>query len=218
MSIRKKWLTVVLGICFVAAAQVAVAQTDVDVRVKLGSAAGVDKIEITNFAEADVSSESSGNFQVEVAFTPQQGPGPGFVGTVGIFGRNHQGHVDDPVLPTDVKYDAAGLSGSVGVSLPVDSFLHFEGRLELDLGSGKPTLTTPGAVWNPTRDGSYSAASIIFGGYYTLSRPGLQIGLELGAQSFTGNFQIFDSTFGTWDDAKVKGSGGTANLVIGYRF
>jgi hypothetical protein len=212
MSIRKKWLAVFFGICFVAAAQVAVAQTDVDVRVKLGSAAGVDTIEFSDTGTFDVSQSDSSNFQVEVAFTPQQGP-VNFVGTAGIFGRDHEGN--DPFSVTHITYSAAGLSGSAGISIAADNHLHFEGRLELALGSGEPTFSP---FSGPTRKGSYAATALIFGGYYTISRPGLQIGLELGAQSFVGNFQIFDSTFGTWVDGKVKGSGGTANLVIGYRF
>jgi hypothetical protein len=216
MNIRKKWLPFILGICFVWSAQIAVAETDIDLRVKIGSAAGADKVEITNIAQADTTSESSGNFQIEVAFSPRQGP-VNFVGTVGIFGRNHAGHVDDLFLPTDVEYDAGGLSGSAGISIAADNNLHFEGRLELALGSGKPTLTSPNAVWNTTKEGGYSSTSLILGGYYTISRPGLQIGLELGAQSFTGNFQIWNNG-GFWTDGKVKGSGGTANLVIGYRF
>ncbi len=217
MSIRKKWLAGVLCICFIATAHVAVAETGVDLRVKLGSAAGVDKVEFSDTGTFNASQSDSGNFQIEVAFTPEQGP-VNFVGTIGIFGRNHQGHIDDPFfVPTDVKYDAGGLSGSAGVSIKANENLHFEGRFELDLGSGKPTFTSPFVIFNPVKEGSYAATSLILGGYFTLSKPGLQLGIELGAQSFTGNFQIWNNA-GFWEDAKVKGSGGTANLVIGYRF
>ncbi len=69
-----------------------------DVRAKLGSAAGVDNIEITDFAGADTSQEDSSNFQIEVAFSPRQDSTVNFVGTAGVFGRNHKGHVDDPFL------------------------------------------------------------------------------------------------------------------------
>ena len=218
MSIKKKWLSVIFGICFVGAAHVAVAETNIDLRVKLGSAAGVDTVEVTNIGETDATQSGSGNFQVEVAFTPQSSSGANFVGTIGVFGRNHKGQVADPVLPTDVEYSAAGLSGSAGISVKASDNFHFEGRFELDLGSGKPTLTTPGFVWNTTREGGYAATSLILGGYYTISKPGLQLGLELGAQSFVGNFQIWNSITGSWMAGKVKGTGGTANLVIGYRF
>ncbi len=217
MRMKNRWLSIVLGIGLVAVSHAAFAEGDVDLRVKLGSAAGADKIELTNLGGADTSKKSSSNFQIEVAFSPRSDTAAHFVGTIGLFGRHHAGHVDDPVLPTDVEYDASGLSGSVGVGIKTNENVHFEGRLELALGAGKPTLTTPGVEWNTTKEGSYVATSLILGGYYTFSKPGFQIGLELGAQSFTGNFQIWNNA-GYWSDGKVTGSGGTVNLVIGYRF
>jgi hypothetical protein len=214
---RKNWLSMLLGISLILVSSVAFAEMNVDLRVKAGSAAGVDTVEFANIAQGDASQKSSGNFQIEVAFTPQSGGQVNFVGTVGLFGRDHEGHVDDPVLPTDVKYEASGLSGSAGISIKANELVHFEGRFELALGRGKPTLSTPGFVWNTTQDGAYTATGIIFGGYITMKDPRLQIGLELGAQSFTGKFQIWNNG-GYWSDGEVKGSGGTANLVVGYRF
>jgi hypothetical protein len=217
MRNTQKWPAIILGIGLLAATHTAVAGTDIDMRVKLGSAAPADKVEFSNGLEGTASSQSSGNFQIEAAIIPQTDSGVNFVGTVGIFGRHHAGHVDDPVLPTDVEYDASGLSGSAGVGIKASDNVHFEGRFELALGAGKPTLTTPGFVWNETKAGGYSSGSLILGGYVTISKPGLVLGLELGAQSFTGNFQIWNNN-GTWTDGKVKGSGGTVNLVVGYRF
>jgi hypothetical protein len=214
MSSKKKWLSVMFSICFVAAAHVAVAETNIDLRMKLGSAAGVDSVEFSN-STVDTSQSDSGNFQVEVAFTPQQGSGANFVGTLGAFGRNHKGHI--PFFSDDMEYSAAGISGSAGISIAASKKFHFEGRFELALGAGKPTQTTSFASGNPTRDGGYAAASLLLGGYFTFSKPGLQLGLELGAQSFVGNFQVWNNA-GFWEDGKVKGTGGTANLVIGYRF
>jgi hypothetical protein len=213
VSKKKTWLSIVLGIGLVAASHVVFAETDVDVRMKLGSAAGVDTIEFSDTGTFDASRESSGNFQIEVAFAPQSSSGANFVGTVGVFGRDHEG--SDPFSSDEVKYSAAGLSGSAGISVKANQNLHFEGRLELALGSGEPTFTPS---LGPTKEGSYVATSLIFGGYFTISKPGLQLGLELGAQSFVGNFQLWDDFVGAWVDGKVKGSGGMANLVIGYRF
>ncbi len=45
----------------------------------------------------------------------------------------------------------------------------------------------------------------------------MQIGLELGSQSFVGNFQIWNNA-GYWSDGKVEGSGGIINLVVGVYF
>jgi hypothetical protein len=217
MSRKKKWLLLFFCIGLISVSSVAFAEMNVDLRVKAGSAAGVDTVEFTNITQGDASQKSSGNFQIEVAFTPKNREQVNFVGTIGLFGRTHEGHVDDPVLPTDVKYEASGLSGSAGISVKANELVHFEGRFELALGRGKPTLTTPGYAWNATQDGNYSAVGIIFGGYITMKDPRLQIGLELGAQSFTGKFQIWNNG-GYWSDGEVRGSGGTANLVLGYRF
>jgi len=186
-------------------------------RVKLGGAAGINKGEVTNVVTSNATQEAGGNFQVELVVTQRLESGVAFVGSVGLFGRQHNGKVTDPVFPTDIKYDAGGVSGSIGASFKANENLHFEGRFELDIGAGKPTLTTPGFIWNSVRPGGYSAAALIFGGYYTITRPGVQIGLELGSQSFVGNFQIWNNA-GYWSDGKVEGSGGIINLVVGVYF
>lgn len=193
------------------------AEMNLDLRLKLGGVPGVDTVEFSNTMTGNATDNGGGNFQIELMLSDKQEYGPYFVGGVGIFGRSHEGNVPDPVLPTDVQYDAGGVSGTAGIGFKADQNLHFEGRVELDLGSGKPTLTTPGFAWNSVKDGGYSAFSLIFGGYYTFSKPGLQLGFELGAQSFVGEFQIWNNA-GFWEDSKVKGSGGLANLVIGFRF
>ncbi len=218
MGIKKKWLSIILSIGLLATAHVAVAETNVDVRVKLGSAAGVDQTEFESTGDLDTSRANSGNFQVEAAFTPRRDSAVSFVGTIGLFGRDHKGHIDDLFAPpTDVEYSASGLSGSAGVSIKANEKFHFEGRFELAVGEGKPKLTSPVAIWNPVKEGAYAAGSLILGGYFTISNPGLQLGLELGAQSFVGDFQIWNDVFG-WEDGKVRGTGGTANLVLGYHF
>ncbi len=208
-------LALVLGVFMTAG--MAHADMNVDVRVKLGNAAGIEHVELTNIGTADASEDGGGNFQVELVLSQKVDAGATLVGGVGLFGRTHKGTVPDPFFPTDVEYDAGGVSGTIGVGIPAGPNLHFEGRVELDLGRGEPTLSTPGAVWNSTQDGAYVAGELLFGGYYTVSKPGLQLGLELGVQSFTGEFQIWNNA-GYWNDAKVKGSGGIINFVIGARF
>ncbi len=191
---------------------IALADTNVDVRVKLGSAAGAHEFEIGGVDMGPSFDTSGGNFQVEVDITPRLEEPVGYVFGAGIFGRRHEGHFGD----TDVAYDASGLSLAGGISARADENLHFEGKFELDLGSGNVSLSTSGPPWPPTREGGYSAVSIIGGGYYTVSQPGLQLGLELGVQSFRGNFQSWNGA--GWDDGDVRGSGGTINFTIGYRF
>lgn len=214
---RMKWLSVLVGMMMAAVPLSASSEVNTDLRIKLGSAAGIDKIEFSGGLTGDASAQSGGNFQVELVLTQKADSGVGLVGSVGLFNRQHSGTVEDPVLPTDIDYDAAGMIGSIGASFKADGNLHFEGRFELGIGSGKPTLTSPGFVWNDVQEGGYSSASLIFGGYYTVSKPGVQLGLELGSQSFAGNFKIWNNT-GHWEDAKVKGGGGIINFVVGYRF
>jgi hypothetical protein len=230
MNNKKKWIAILLGIGLSAAAQAAVAETAVvettvietavfetaiDLRVKLGSAAGVGSIDVMNIGQTSVAQSSSNNFQIEAACTFRQNTMVNFVGTAGFFSRSHKGRVQG--LPTDVDYVASGLSGSAGASMAISDNLNVEVRAELAFGPGKPALTTPNFAWNTTRKGPYEATSIILGGYYTFSKPDIQIGLELGGQSFEGAFQIWNDA-GYWSDSNVKGRGVTGNLVVGYRF
>lgn len=195
--------------------QIASADMNTDLRFKFGGAAGIDNGEITNMLSADASQTSSGNFQIEFAMSPKQEQEAVFVGSIGIFGRNHSGYVS--VVSTDIEYDAGGLSGSAGIRFKTSENFCLEAKLEIGLGSGKPTLSTPGFIWNSTKEGAYSSTSLIVGGYYTVGSPGLQIGIEFGSQSFVGEFQIWNNA-GYWADGKVEGSGGFTNLVVGYRF
>lgn len=188
-----------------------------DLRIKLGGAAGINHAEVSNIVTADATAQAGGNFQIELVMTQRHESGLALVGSVGLFGREHNGNIPDPTLPTDIKYDAGGVSGSIGGSFRANKNVHFEGRLELGIGSGKPTLTAPGFIFNSVRPGVYSSASLIVGGYYTFAAPGVQLGLELGVQSFVGNFQIFNNA-GFWSDAKVSGNNAIGNLIAGYRF
>jgi len=198
-------------------ASAAARKTSIDLRVKLGGAAGVDHWDIPGIANGTATQKAGGNFQIDLAFLTESNSGVGFVGTLGVFGRRHSGNVPDPVLPTDIDYDAGGVAGSAGIAYSVNSNLHFEGRFELGIGTGKPTLTTPGVSWNSVQAKGYGSASLIAGVYYTFTDPRIQLGLELGTQSFQGDFQIWNNA-GFWTDASVKGSGGIGNLTIGYRF
>lgn len=206
-----------VGLLAVIAPGIAHAEFTTDLRMKLGSAAEVDRIEFSTGLVGDAAGESGGSFQLELVMTQQSAGSAAFVGSVGLFSRTHGGNVPDPFLPTDIEYAAAGISGSAGISIKASDTVHLEARFELGVGSGEPTLTTPGFQWNAVQEGGYAATSLIFGGYFTTSTPGFQLGLELAAQSFVGDFQIWNNS-GYWTDGKVKGGGGTASIVLGYRF
>ena len=199
----------------IALPKLALAELNTDIRVKLGSAPGVNRVEVSGLS-ADLEKKGGGNFQIEAVFSPVQPDPIGYVFSAGIFGRTHKG--TDKALPqTDVQYDAGGISLAGGIGIKANPQFHFEGKVGLDLGAGSPK-STPGFGWNSTENKGYAALSLIFGGYYTApGKPGLQLGLELGAQTWNGDFR-FQNNLGQWIDGTVKGSGGFANLVIGLRF
>lgn len=200
---------------------IALAQPNVDLRFKLGNAAGADRLEI--FPDTATGSGDGGsNFQFEAAITPIPNAPVSPLITFGLFRRTHSGTVSDPIgglPPTDVDYNVTGLSLGVGMSIRATNRLHFEAKFEFSGGQGEPDLTTPGSIWGATETDSYGATSFIVGTYYTITEPGVQLGLEVGAQSFRGDFQIHDPTAPEFVfDGTVKGSGGIVNFVVGFRF
>jgi len=194
---------------------------DLDLRFKGGEAAGLDEMNVTDaFLFATGSGDSSRNLQVELAFIPlaQRTVSPVF--TIGFFDREHAGTVSDAFtgLPsTSVEYNVQGIAFGAGVRIKAADNLHFEGRIEAGAGEGKPDISTPGFIWHDVKEGSYASFSLILGSYYTFSTPQIQLGFEVGTQSFSGDFQIWNSS-GYWSDADVRGSGGIVNLVVGHRF
>ncbi len=136
----------------------------------------------------------------------------GLLLSAGFFVRKHSGSSKFQ-SQNKIDYNAAGVSLDVGIGIKASEHLHFEGKLELGVGVGNGKITAPGQFVGSTDPGGYASISLIAGAYYTFAKPGFQIGLELGAQSFGGEFKYQGSV-----DEKVEGSNATANLVLGYRF
>jgi hypothetical protein len=197
-------------------ASAAASRTEKDLRLKFGSAAEIDELAIVGDTFS-ISGENSSNVQLEFNAGMYGHSNTGLILSVGLFSRTHSGNINDPSLPTTVDYEAVGLSLGAGIGIKASDHLHFEGKLEFGLGSGDGTLSSPGVVFNETESSGYTSVSIIVGAYYTVSSPGFQIGLELGTQSFSGDFDI-RSNFGGWETITVEGSNSTANLVVGVRF
>ena len=190
----------------------------VDIRVKLGSAAEAEKIEINGDTTTDNFGSNSSNKQVELALSPASDSAVGFVLGWGIFNRKHSGKFYDLGPATTMDYEVTGISVAPGIRILASDNFKFELKLELGWGgAGQLTLETPGYVWNYIDTGEYTSESLIAGWYYTFSKPGLQLGLEIGAQSFQGGFKILNNS-GQWVDGTVKGSLGTANIVFGLSF
>jgi sRNA-binding regulator protein Hfq len=182
-----------------------------DLRFKFGTAAQIDTLTENGFS-ADVNGEESSNIQIEVNTIMYGQSNVGLLLSAGLFVRKHSGSAPSQSQNT-IDYDAVGFSLGIGMGIKANDYLHFEGKLELGLGGGNATMTAPGQVVGSTESGGYASFSLIAGAYYTVSKPGFQIGLELGAQTFSGKFK-YNNIY----DEELEGSGGTANLVVGYRF
>ena len=193
------------------------AKIDRDLRIRIGSAAKATDLEFTDAGVTAPLEDGEGrNFGIGVDCGIYRDSPVGIIVSGGIFSRRHSGK-DTSLSPTQVDYDAAGVELGIGIGMKPNDRVHFEGRLELGIGVGKPTLTTPGFTWNTVTASSYTSFAIMLGAYYTASQPGVQIGLELGSQAFNGGFTIRNNS-GTEDESAVTGSGGVANLVVGMRF
>jgi len=189
----------------------ATSQNVTDIRFKFGTAAQIDKL-TENGTSYDLNGETSSNIQLEVNTIMYGQSSVGLLLSAGLFVREHSGS-DTFASQNKIDYDAVGVSLGIGMGIKASDHLHFEGKGELGLGAGKGKLTIPGQTVGSTESGAYASFSLIAGAYYTFSKPGFQIGLELGAQSFDGKFK-YNSIY----DEEVKGTSGTANLVVGYRF
>ena len=180
-----------------------------DLRLKFGSAAKLDTLSEEGFPDISLNGEDSSNVQIEVSTVMYGQSNVGLLLSAGLFSRKHSG---SSIYQSQNKldYDAAGFSFGIGMGIKASDHLHFEGKVDFGLGSGNATVT---GYTGTTDSGAYTSVSLIAGAYLTFSKPGFQIGLELGSQSFDGKFTdngIYEVT--------VKGSSSTANFVVGYRF
>src|SRR5271169_218950 len=191
----------------------ATSQNVTDIRFKFGTAAQMNKL-TENGTSSDLNGEACSNIQFEVNTIMYGQSNVGLLLSAGFFVRDHAGS-DILISQNKIDYYAAGFSLGIGMGIKANDHLHFEGKTELGLGDGNAKITAPGQVVGSTTPGEYASLSLIAGAYYTFSKPGFQIGLELGAQTFSGNFKYNSNS--SYDET-VEGSNGTANLVVGYRF
>lgn len=184
----------------------------VEMRIKMGSAPGFNEMTANNITTTG-SKDGGANAQFDFVLGFYRDSPVGFLLSGGVFTRRHSGTFG----ASKIDYDASGMAFAAGVRIRSSEHLHFEGKFEMDIGSGKPGAADLGLPTGSVEAGGYGAASLIAGAYYTISTPGLQIGLELGGQGFTGNFRTAAPGW-TWIDQSVSGGGGTVNLTAGYRF
>lgn len=186
-----------------------------DLRIRLGNAPGITETKTAGLTIPSTA-EEGGNFQMDFVVGLYKDSSVGLVLAAGIFSRMHAGY-DTDAPPTHIDYDAAGVNLGIGIGIKASETVHFEGRAEMGLGRGKPTFTPSLGPLISVEPGGYSSFTFIAGAYVTLGKPGFQVGVEVGTQSFGGRFTIQD-IFGQSISGMANGSGGIANLVLGYRF
>jgi hypothetical protein len=88
-----------LFVAVVMASSVGHAETNVDVRLKLGSATGVDTTEVNNVPGGATSGDGGDNFQIEMVASQKQDTGATLVVGAGLFARRHKGNINDVFFP-----------------------------------------------------------------------------------------------------------------------
>jgi hypothetical protein len=195
----------------------ALAEIDTDLRFKFGRAAGSDKIEFENAVGHD-SNKNGTNAQVEIVLGPQRDSIASFIMAIGFFHRQHSVEIQDLSVPLKVDYSVAGMNIAPGARLRINDTLNAEVKLEVGLGNaGQVTLNSPGINWNATKKGNYRSISLVWGGYYLFKSSSIRVGVEVGMQTFNGDFEIWSNS-GKWSSANVTGEGGMANIVCGFQF
>lgn len=193
------------------------AGVDTDLRLKLGTAAGAQRLDFGNVV-GHGSSDRGTNAQIEVVVSRQQDSTVRFIMALGAFRRQHEGKINDLSFPTRVNYSVAGMSFAPGVRVRINDTWNVEGKVEAGLGNaGKLTLDSPGVIWNDTKKGEYQSISVIAGAYYNFKNTRSRIGLEIGMQEFNGHFEILSNS-GQWAAQHVTGRSPIANLVVGIEF
>ncbi len=194
----------------------AFAEVDTDLRVKLGSAAGAQRIEFGDYI-GHGSDNNGTNAQLEYILCPHRADAS-FILTMGLFHRRHPGNIDDFSFPTKVEYTVTGISIAPGLRAKLSDAWNFEGKIEIGgSNAGTLTLDSPGVMWNATKKGPYGSLSLIAGWYYLLKNTPSRVGLELGMQTFRGDFEILSNT-GSWSRGQVTGTSATVNIVYGIEF
>lgn len=193
------------------------AEIDTDLRFKLGSATGSDRIEIGNTI-GHGQDDYGTNAQAEAVLSSHRDSRARFILGLGLFKRQHPGEIESLSIPIKMDYSVLGMSIAPGVRFRINDSLNIEGKIEVGISnSGKVTLDSPGIGWNDTKRDDYASVSLIIGCYYLLGNSASKIGLEVGYQEFEGDFQIWSNS-GNWSGGNVSGTHATVNLIYGIQF
>lgn len=196
------------------------AETDMDLRFKLGSAAGADRIASDYTTIGHGPDHFGTNVQVEVVLNehPKWDTTARFIMALGLFYRQHPGEIKDLSIPIKVGYSAYGVSIAPGLRLRINDAWSLEGKVELGIGDGaKLTLDSPGVNRYATKTGDYKSVSPIIGCYYLFEDSTSRVGFEVGEQKFWGDFEIWSNS-GRWTDGDLSGRYETFNIIYGIQF
>lgn len=195
------------------------AEIDKDLRFKLGSAAGSDRMEIWNTV-GHGPDDYGGNVQVEAVLNrhPKWDTTARFIMGLGLFYRQHPGEIHNLSIPIKVDYSAVGMSIAPGLRIRINDTWNIEGKIEVGIGyATKVTLDSPGVDWNAMKKDNYESLSPIVGCYYLFENSASRVGFEVGYQKFWGDFEIWSNS-GYWADSTVSGKNVTANIIYGIQF
>lgn len=199
---------------------VILAETDMDLRFKLGSAAGSDRIASDYTTIGHGPDDRGTNVQVEVVLNrhPDWDTTARFIIGLGLFYRQHPGEIQNLSIPIKVDYSAIGVSIAPGLRLRINDTWNIEGKIELGIGNGaKLTLDSPGVNRYATKRGDYKSLSPIVGCYYLFKNSTSRVGFEVGEQKFWGDFEIWSNS-GRWTDGDLSGRNETVNIIYGIQF
>ncbi|HTF99268.1 MAG TPA: hypothetical protein VK654_01620 [Nitrospirota bacterium] len=212
----KKIIALIL-IAMIALPELVSAEIDTDLRIKYGTAAGAQRLELVNFV-GHGSGDKGSNASIELALSLRRESKVRFMISLGAFHRQHTGDMNDLSYPTNVNYEVDGLSLAPGVRVKINERWYAEGKVEIGRGNeGRVTFNSPGVAWNATKTGTYGSLSVIGGIYYLFKNISSRVGVELGVQTFQGDFGIW-SNYGYWDTCSVTGTSPIANIAYSYQF
>lgn len=192
---------------------------DKDLRLKLGSATGSDRIEIENTIGHGPENYHGTNVQVEVVLSPNDWDSfSGFIMGIGLFYRQHPGEIQNLSIPIKVDYSAIGMSMAPGLRFRSNDTWNVDWKVEVGFGRAmKVALDSPGVNWNAAKRGDYLSLGPIVGCYYLFGNSASRVGIEFGYQKFWGDFEIW-SNDGRWSHGTLSGVNQTINMVYGIQF
>ncbi len=207
---QKITMVVMMTALILFAGQSAYADTEKGLRLSLGSAPGMDKVEFDGpggVVSVDLDADSGINFNPAFVIRTGIEKPVGFVGVFGLMVRTHSG---TDVVGDKVELTVWGVSAAPGLAVKLSDKAHLELKVELGLGAANQSIT--GAT---DGSGPYVSLGASAGAYFKLGKT-FVLGADLGYSQFTSTGEL--DVAGTIIDTEFTGSGPTGNVSIGWMF